>query len=213
MSASPSDESNGADGSARDFLSGQLLIAMPNMLDPRFTRAVVLVCAHDADHAMGVVVNKPLGDVELSELFEQLEIDPREGAGGEPVYFGGPMQTERGLVLHTLDYRMETTIAVGSNIGVTATRDILVDLGGREPNRAGPERYLLAIGHAGWGEGQLEQEIAMNAWAHCDADEMIVFDGDKDATWRKALSRIGVTSSAMLSPEWASIRNDDAPLN
>lgn len=213
MSASTSDDSSSTERAARDFLDGQLLIAMPNMLDPRFKRSVVLICAHDEEHAMGIVVNKPLGDVEIGDLFEQLEIDPREGVGGEPVFFGGPVQTERGLVLHTLDYQMETTLAVTASIGVTATRDILVDIGGRKPNRPGPERFLLAIGHAGWGGGQLEHEIAMNAWAHCPAEEPIVFDGAKDATWRKALSRLGVTSSAMLSPEWASIRSDDAPLN
>lgn len=197
---------------ARDFLAGQLLIAMPNMADPRFERSVLIVCAHDERHAMAVILNKPLADVELSELLEQLSIDPREGVGGDPVYFGGPVQTERGLVVHTLDYRAESTVAITAEIGITATRDILMDIGGRSAKRRPPSRFLLAIGHAGWSAGQLEQELAMNAWAHCDPDEAIVFSNDTRQSWQRALERLGVTG-AMLSPEWSSARPDDAPLN
>ncbi len=189
-----------------------MLIAMPNMGDPRFDRSVIFLCAHDEDHAMGVIVNKPLDDVDLSELLEQLEIAPDAGADDTPVFFGGPVQTERGLVLHTLDYQLETTLALGDGLGLTASRDILVDIAGKEPKRPAPRRYLLAIGHAGWGPGQLEKEIAMNAWAHCEADEEIIFNGAEDALWKRALEKLGVTS-AMLSTEWASARSEDKPLN
>ncbi|MCK5745541.1 MAG: YqgE/AlgH family protein, partial [Oricola sp.] len=168
--------------------------------------------AHDEDHAMGVIVNKPLDDVDLSELLEQLEIAADADADDTPVFFGGPVQTERGLVLHTLDYQLETTLALGDGLGLTASRDILVDIAGKEPKRAAPRRYLLAIGHAGWGPGQLEKEIAMNAWAHCEADEEIIFNGAEDALWQRALEKLGVTS-AMLSTEWASARSEDKPLN
>lgn len=196
----------------RDFLVGQMLIAMPNMGDPRFEHSVIFVCTHDEDHAMGVIVNKPLADVELSDLLEQLEIEPETTIEETPVFFGGPVQTERGVVLHTLDYVLETTIKLDENIGLTATKDVLVDIAGREPNRAPPRRFLLAVGHAGWGAGQLEQEIAMNVWAHCPPDETIIFDGAKISSWKHALAKLGVTG-AMLSPEWASPRRDDQPLN
>ncbi|WDI31414.1 YqgE/AlgH family protein [Hyphococcus flavus] len=200
------------ENSEQDFLEGQILIAMPNMGDPRFDRSVILVCAHDEEHAMGVIVNKPLDDVDLAELLEQLKIEPQPGADETPVYFGGPVQTERGLVLHTLDYKIETTLALDDHFGLTASRDILVDIAGDEPKRAAPRKYLLAIGHAGWGPGQLEQEISMNAWAHCDADEEIIFNGAQESVWKRALSKLGVTS-AMLSREWSSARDDGEPLN
>lgn len=199
-------------GVRQDFLTGQLLIAMPNMGDPRFEKSVIFMCAHDEDHAMGVIVNKPLVDVELGDLLAQLKIDPAEGAGETPVFFGGPVQTERGVVLHTLDYRLDTTIALGDLVGLTASRDILVDIGGKQADRAAPRKYLLAIGHAGWGAGQLEQEITMNAWAHCEADEAILFDGAQNASWKDALAKLGVTT-AMFSPEWASGRDENTPLN
>ncbi len=201
-----------SDRRERDFLAGQLLIAMPNMGDPRFEKSVVFICAHDEEHAMGVIVNKRLADVELSDLLEQLEIEPQESAESTPVYFGGPVQTERGLVLHTLDYCRDTTLILGQDIALTATKDVLIDIGGRHPVKPPPRRFLLAIGHAGWAAGQLEEEIAKNAWVHCDPDEAIIFNGAETAAWSRALAKLGVTS-AMLSPEWASVRRDDQPLN
>ncbi len=161
---------------------------------------------------MGVIVNKPLDDVDLSELLEQLEISAVPDAGDMPVFFGGPVQTERGLVLHTLDYRLDATLALNDEVGLTASRDILIDIAGEEPKRPAPRRFLLAIGHAGWGAGQLEQEISMNAWAHCEPDEEIIFNGASEPVWKRALSKLGVTS-AMLSREWASARDDSQPLN
>jgi len=196
----------------QDFLAGKLLIAMPNMTDPRFERSVILMVSHDADHAMGVVINKPLADIELGDLLEQLEIDPRQGAGGDPVFYGGPMQTDRGVVIHTLDYQSSQTMPVGGDVGVTASKEILVDIGGKEPARKAPTQYLLAIGHAGWGPGQLESEIAINAWCHSNADAGLIFGADKTDLWSAALKSLGVTS-AMFSPEWSNSRPDDAPLN
>lgn len=196
----------------QDFLAGQLLIAMPNMGDPRFEKSVIFMCTHDEDHAMGVIVNKPLEDVEMDELLRQLEIPPAPEAKQTPVFFGGPVQTERGVVLHTLDYFSENTIRLSDDIGLTATKDILTDIGGERPERPRPRRYLLAVGHAGWGGGQLENEIAMNAWVHCEPDEAIVFDGAKAPSWQHALSKLGVTT-AMFSAEWSTPRDDDQPLN
>lgn len=185
---------------------------MPNMTDPRFEKSILLMVSHDTEHAMGIVLNKPLADLELGTLLDQLSIDPREGAGGDPVYYGGPVQTDRGLVIHTLDYRSAQTMAIDARIGVTASKDILVDIGGRERKRKPPERYLLAIGHAGWGAGQLESEIAVNAWCHSDLRDELVFATEGRDQWRYALESLGV-SAAMLSPEWALARSGDAPLN
>lgn len=197
---------------SRDFLTGQLLIAMPNMQDPRFERSVLMICAHDAEHAMGVIVNKPLAEVELGELLEQLDVDPREGVGGDPVFFGGPVQTERGVILHTLDYRLDSTLDMGGGYGLTASKEIIIDIAGRDSHRAPPERFLIAVGYAGWSGGQLESEIAMNAWAHCPPDGSILFADDPADSWRRALEKIGVTG-AMLSTEWMTTRESDAPLN
>lgn len=198
--------------SDQDFLAGKLLIAMPNMTDPRFANSVVLLVSHDTSHAMGVVINKPLDQIELGDLLEQLSIDPVEGAGGEPVYYGGPVQTDRGLVVHTLDYRSPQTLAINQSIGVTASRDILVDIGGKARKSKPPEKYLLAIGHAGWGPGQLESEIAVNAWCHSDVTEALIFGAPPERIWKNALKSLGVTD-AMLSTEWSSTRPNDAPLN
>lgn len=209
---SASDDASAPLRGKRDFLGGKLLIAMPNMTDPRFEKSVVLMVSHDERHAMGVVVNKPLADIELGDLLEQLSIDPRKGAGGEPVFYGGPVQTDRGLVVHSLDYKSRQTMTVGRDIGVTASKDILVDIGGAAAKKRPPSKYLLAIGHAGWGAGQLENEIAVNAWCHSEAEHGLIFGGEANDLWKAALKSLGVTA-AMLSPEWAKARAGDAPLN
>lgn len=194
------DDTTDSDG--RDYLAGQMLIAMPGMGDPRFERSVVFICAHDRNHAMGIIINKPLADVKLSELVSQLDITPGEGAEDIPVFFGGPVQTGRGIVLHTLDYTLPATMRLAQGLGLTSTREVLIDIGGDVPLRDPPGRYLLAIGHASWKAGQLEKEIAMNSWAHCKADSSLIFDTGSDAVWQGALSTLGVTA-AMFSPEWA----------
>ncbi len=209
---SASDDRTGGPSKGRDYLAGKLLIAMPNMTDPRFEKSVVLMVSHDERHAMGVLVNKPLADIELGDLLEQLSIDPRKDAGGEPVYYGGPVQTDRGLVVHSLDYKSRQTMTVAPDIGVTASKDILVDIGGAAAKRKAPAKFLLAIGHAGWGAGQLENEIAVNAWCHSDIDAALIFGGAANDLWKAALNSLGVTA-AMLSPEWAKARAGDAPLN
>ncbi len=202
----------GSRAARQDFLAGKLLIAMPNMSDPRFEKSVLLMVSHDPKHAMGIVINKPLVDLELADLLEQLKIDPREGSGGEPVYYGGPVQTDRGLVVHTLDYRSPQTMAVNARIGVTASKDILVDIGGRANTRPPPEKYLLAVGHAGWGPGQLESELSVNAWCHSDPDVDLMFATSSGDVWQAALKSLGVTG-AMFSREWSSPRPGDAPIN
>lgn len=179
-----------------DSLAGQLLVAMPLMQDHRFQRSVVYVCAHNDEGAMGLVLNKLIGSLTLPELLEQLDI-PKEGLIGQPpVHFGGPVESGRGFVLHSSDYTEEHSLMVGETMALTATLDILRAIG----RGKGPRRSLLALGYAGWGAGQLDAELQQNGWLHVPADEEIVFDGDLESKWQRALAKLGVDLS-MLSIE------------
>jgi len=177
-------------------LAGQLLVAMPQMEDPRFARSVIYLCAHSGDAgAMGLVINKVLGSLTMAELFAQLEIEPGSLAETRPVHFGGPVEPGRGFVLHTDDYREDATLPVAGNIAVTATLEILRAIGkGR-----GPRRSLFALGYAGWAPGQLDAEIQANGWLSVAADAEIVFDADHDAKRRRALAKLGVDLSTLSS--------------
>lgn len=178
-------------------LTGQFLVAMPQMLDQRFARSVIYLCAHSDDAgAMGLLINKPLGSLTMGELFAQLDISPSSIVNSRPVYFGGPVEASRGFVLHTSDYNEEATLLVDGNIAVTATLEILRAIGkGR-----GPRHSLFALGYAGWAPGQLDAEIQANGWLSVAADDDIVFDTDHDGKWRRALAKLGIDLS-MLSTE------------
>ncbi len=170
-------------------LCGKLLIAMPDMGDPRFAHSVVYMCAHSEDGAMGLIVNKPQTEIRFSALLEQLGIDRAPGARDIRVHFGGPVEMARGFVLHTLDYRSETgTLDVDDGIGMTATLDVLEDLA----RGKGPDTSMLALGYAGWGPGQLEDEIARNGWLSCDARSDIIFGRANEHKWTAALKVLGV---------------------
>jgi len=171
-------------------LTGKLLIAMPEMGDPRFERSVVFLCSYSDDGAMGLIVNKPAGDVHLSDLLKQLEIKPaRPECGRMPVHFGGPVETARGFVLHSDGYDANLhSMKVSPGFSMTATLDILEDIATGQ----GPERALLMLGYAGWGPGQLESEITMNGWLTTDADPDLVFGQPDDAKWEGALKTLGV---------------------
>ena len=160
------------DKSASGYLKGQLLVAMPAMQDPRFERTVIFMCAHNADGAMGLIVNKPLQEINFKELLDQLGIDRGDLTIDMDVQYGGPVETGRGFVLHTAEYEQSGTIAVDDNVGLTATVEILRDIAG---NR-GPKQSLLALGYAGWGPGQLESEIQQNAWLNVPADDNLLCD-------------------------------------
>jgi putative transcriptional regulator len=178
-------------------LAGQLLVAMPQMGDPRFARSVIYLCAHSGDAgAMGLVINKVVGSLTMAELLAQLDIEPDSLAKTRAVHFGGPVEPGRGFVLHTDDYREETTLPVADNISVTGTLEILRAIGkGR-----GPRRSLFALGYAGWAPGQLDAEIQANGWLSVAADERIVFDPpDNDGKWRRALAKLGVDLSTLSS--------------
>lgn len=171
-------------------LNGKLLIAMPDMGDPRFEHSVVFLCSHGDDGAMGLIVNKPAADVQLADLLKQLEIKPdRPERGQMPVHFGGPVETARGFVLHSADYDANLhSMKVDETFSMTATMDILEDIA----TGNGPERALLMLGYAGWGPGQLESEIAMNGWLTTEADADLVFARSDESKWEAALKTLGV---------------------
>jgi len=167
------------------------------MLDQRFARSVIYLCAHSEDAgAMGLVVNKLLNSLTMGELFAQLDISPSRTVNSRPVHFGGPVEAGRGFVLHTSDYNEEATLLVDGNIAVTATLEILRAIGKGQ----GPRHSLFALGYAGWAPGQLDAEIQANGWLSVAADDDIVFDPDQDGKWRRALAKLGIDLS-MLSTD------------
>lgn len=172
------------------YLTGQCLIAMPNMPDERFERSVIYMCSHTDEGALGLIVNKTIDTFTFSELCEKLEISAEPAVPVEaPVYFGGPVETSRGFVLHTADYtQADSTLWVSEEVGLTATLDVVRAIAEGAPI----DKYLLALGYAGWGPGQLEAEIQGNGWLHCPADQSLLFGDEREATWANALGRIGI---------------------
>ncbi len=183
-------------GADSPYLTGQLLIAMPGMRDERFSRSVIYMCAHTDEGAMGLVLNQIIDSLTFNQLLGQLGIDEAKSRSDVPVHFGGPVESGRGFVLHTSDYKQDATLEVDKEIGLTATIDILKAIArGR-----GPHRSLLALGYAGWGPGQLDSEIRQNGWLQVPADSQIIFDPEHDSKWERAISKLGV-DPRMLSDE------------
>lgn len=180
---------------AYDSLANHFLIAMPGLQDPNFARTVTLICEHSNEGAMGIVINR-VTDLTLADIFQQMNIDgghsPRLAL---PVHVGGPVQGSRGFVVHSPIGSWESTLAVGDALGVSTSRDILEAIAG---NR-GPDHCLLALGYAGWSPGQLEHEIAENAWLAGPADRQILFDTPVEARWGAAVKRLGVDLAALSS--------------
>ena len=176
------------------YLDGHLLIAMPAMADPRFANSVIYLCAHSAEGAVGLVVNKPIDNLSFPELLEQLDIEPTGENAPLAVHFGGPVETQRGFILHSADFVEDETLVVDQNIALTATIDILREIA----QGAGPRHILLALGYAGWGPGQLEAEFQDNAWLTAPADRTLVFETECETKWEKALAKLGI-DQAMLS--------------
>ena len=169
------------------YLSGQLLIAMPQLRDPRFARTVVYLCAHSATGAMGIVINRTFEGLTFSELLEQLEITAAPDCDPIRIHFGGPVEAGRGFVLHSTDYLHETTTQVNDQVGLTATVDILKSISEGE----GPKDRFLALGYAGWGPGQLDAEILENAWLNVPCDPDLLFGPDLDGKWARAIEKLG----------------------
>jgi putative transcriptional regulator len=177
-------------------LAGQLLVAMPQMQDHRFVRSVIYLCLHNKEGAMGLVLNKVIGSLTLPELLSQLKISSSGLTEAPRIHFGGPVESGRGFVLHSADYTESESLVVGDNLALTATLEILRAIGRGE----GPRRSLLALGYAGWGPSQLDNELQQNGWLHAPADEDLLFDGAIDSKWQRALGKLGVDLS-MLSTD------------
>jgi len=192
-----------ASAPSRGYLDGQFLIAMPGMQDPRFSRAVVYVCAHSSDGAMGIAINQPAPQITFRDLLVQLDIipDERQIRLPEPadhmrVHRGGPVETTRGFVLHSADYFIEnSTLPIDDHICLTATLEILKAIA----SGSGPENAMLALGYAGWAPGQLENEIQENGWLFCHAKPDLIFDPDLDSKYERALRLIGIDPARLAS--------------
>jgi putative transcriptional regulator len=172
------------------YLGGKMLIASPLMGDPRFDRTVVFMCSHGDDQAMGLVINQPMEGLRVPDLLDQLDIHGGADAPDAPVFRGGPVSQDRGFVLHTLDVHLgPATLEISDHLGLTATKEILDALASPTP----PERFLMALGYAGWEGGQLEDEIGANAWLVCEARHDLLFSADETQKWNAALKTLGVT--------------------
>jgi putative transcriptional regulator len=181
----------------RDYtLAGQLLLSMPGMFDPNFENSVTYICEHSAKGAVGLIINRPMS-LNISEVFEQLALTTKNDAlADQPVLRGGPVQAERGFVLHESEHSWDSTTSVGHSIFVTTSQDILADVAAGR----GPKRMLLVLGYAGWGAGQLEEEIRQNAWLTAPATSELVFSTPFEQRWEASAAEIGV-NLASLSPE------------
>ena len=177
---------------ASAYFTGRLLVAMPGIEDPRFERSVILLCAHDGAHAMGITINRPVDGLTVRHLLEQLDVTPGPSAIDALVLMGGPVEPERGFVLHTHDPAGPGAgLDVGGGVSLTATREILEALAGRAGR---PRRALMALGYAGWDAGQLEREVRESVWLTCEPDEGLLFDDDHEHKWSRALATIGIAA-------------------
>lgn len=173
-----------------ESLVGRLLVAMPGISDSRFEHAVILICAHRPDHAMGLRLDRPAPGVNLKKVLDKLKTEAPETAAGRQVLIGGPVERERGFVLHTDDWLIDdASVAFAEGLAMTGTREALAAM--VDPT-SGPHRSVLLLGYAGWDGGQLEDELGENVWLTADADPELIFDADYDGKWAKALAGLGV---------------------
>jgi putative transcriptional regulator len=170
------------------FMTGQLLVAMPQMGDPRFNHSVIYVCVHNEEGAMGLIVNRLVRTLTFPDMLLQLGIEPRQQLPLIQVHSGGPVETGRGFVLHSTDYHDDGTMQINDHIGLTATIDILRNLAQGE----GPQHHLLALGYAGWNAGQLDLELQNNTWLTVPPDEKLLFSNNLEQKWHKSFAKIGV---------------------
>lgn len=181
------------------FLVGQFLLSMPGMGDPRFERAVIAICDHDAQGALGIVINQPIEAIRTRDLFEQLEIDPGQTPDA-PVYAGGPVEPARGFVLHSPEYNTQGTILVTGGTAaphwaLTSTLDVLTDIAAGK----GPRHWLMALGYTGWGPGQLDGEMTRHGWQNAPGSEELIWQRPAAERWAGAYAMIGI-NVALLSP-------------
>lgn len=174
-------------------LTHHFLIAMPAMVDPNFARTLTYICEHNDQGALGVVINRPL-EMDLNALFERIEVPlTASGFGGMPVYYGGPVQTDRGFVLHRPAGDWQATLAISGDIGLTSSRDILQSVG----STGQPQEIIVSLGYAGWAAGQLEWEMAQNAWLSVPADPRVIFDMPADQRLAAAMQLLGVDFASL----------------
>jgi len=174
------------------YLTGHLLVAMPTMEDPRFARSVVYLCAHSREGAMGIVVNKVMDNISFGDLLEQLKIE----AGPPPerlVHYGGPVESGQGFILHSADYRHDSSLVIDGRYALTTTVDILRAM----VDGCGPRHSIFALGYAGWAPGQLDDEIQANGWLHLPADDSAIFTLAPDSKWQYCMRRIGIDSGRL----------------
>ena len=178
------------------YFTGQLLIAMPGMQDERFYKSVIYKCAHTEEGAMGLVINHIIKGLSFPDLAEQLGIDEVSSDMTVPIHFGGPVEAGRGFVLHSDEFKQGATLEVDTGISLTSTIDVLRAIAGGR----GPRRSILALGYAGWGPGQLDDEIRANGWLQAPADTNLIFDMDYSTKWKRSIEKIGV-DPGMLSDD------------
>ena len=191
----------GGDGSG---LAGRFLLAMPQLDGGPFAQSVVLICSHDEHHAFGLVVNKPIAGLYVADIVSEMAITPSAGALSRPVHFGGPVDMQRGALLHSLDYQTHETMLVAPGVGLTATRPALRAVN----DEAGPRDAVLFMGHAGWDGGQLEDELKQNLWIDADGGTELIFGDTPDRAWRDALTSVGATEAQLA----ASLIGEGTPL-
>jgi putative transcriptional regulator len=175
---------NPSDAPGQASLAGQILIASPALRDPRFDHAVVLMVRHSPGGALGIVLNRPLGERPLASLLEAIGEKNSTAAGNLRIYYGGPVQPEIGFVVHSADYHGPETVEIDGRVAMTSNREVLRDIAGGH----GPQKLLVAFGYAGWAAGQLEGELAQRAWFTAAADSKLIFDLDRDKVWDDAMT-------------------------
>ncbi len=178
------------------YLTNQFIIAMPNLADPNFFHTVAYLCQHNEDGALGIVINRPT-DMKLGDIFKQMGIDATSSTAADmPVFAGGPVQQERGFVVHTSGGDWQATLAVSETISLTTSRDVLEAIASGE----GPEQYLIALGYAGWAAGQLEKEILDNSWLNTPSSKQVIFDTPVNLRWSAAADQIGIDIHQLTAP-------------
>ncbi|MEE2704579.1 MAG: YqgE/AlgH family protein [Pseudomonadota bacterium] len=181
--------------SKSSFLTGKILIASPSMLDPRFDKSVIYICEHSLNGAMGIIINQPIKEIQLNEIFSQMNIKSIGKNFNRDVYFGGPVETTRGFILHSSDYQMPETIHLDNEVSLSSSTEILQSIA----KGKGPENYFMAFGYAGWSSGQLDEEIKDNSWLHTEADNKMLWHYENKEKWNKALYKIGIKPGSLIN--------------
>lgn len=176
------------------YLNGYLLTAMPSLTESRFEQAIIFICGHDSKGAIGLMMNKPLPSIYLPELLSQLKIKKVKDYDKTPLYFGGPVEMNRGFVLHSLDYINDNTVVIDVSFGVTATLDILREIALGK----GPKQYRISLGYTSWGKGQLENEIKNNHWLVNQPPSDLIFNTASSTQWHKSLDLLGCSNNSYI---------------